>query len=101
MDLFLNLPTRFHPQCFKLSPLFSASSWSRFELGSQTNLAETFCPRLASSGLDKKFEQAASNARLPVAPWKKMGFVGWLLCSPLPLLGGAILFFLFPDIAAS
>ena len=68
---------------------------------SQTNLVETFCPRLAPSGLDKKFEQAASNARLTVAPWKKVGFVGWLLCSPLPLLGGAILFFLFPDIAAS
>ena len=93
--LFRNLPLRFHPQCFNLSPLLSTSSRSRFELGSQTNLAKTFCPRLASSGLDKKFEQAASNARLTVAPWKKVGFVGWLLCSPLPLLGGAICFFSF------
>ena len=99
--LFRNLPLRFHPQCFNLSPLFSASSWSRFELGSQTNHAKTFCPRLASSGLDKKLDQAASNARLTFAPLKKVGLVGWLLCSPLPVLGGAFLFLLYPDIAAS
>ena len=68
---------------------------------SQTNLVETFCPRLASSGLDKKFEQAASNASLTFAPLKKVGLVGWLLCSPLPVLGGAFLFLLYPDIAAS
>ena len=64
-------------------------------------VVQTFCPRLASSGLDKKLDQAASNARLTFAPLKKVGLVGWLLCSPLPVLGGAFLFLLYPDIAAS
>ena len=95
------LEYKFPPQRSDLSPLFSNSSWSRFELGSQTNLVQTFCPRLASSGLDKKLDQAASNARLTFAPLKKVGLVGWLLCSPLPVLGGAFLFLLYPDIAAS
>ena len=31
---------------------------------------------------------------------KKVGLVGWLLCSPLPVLGGAFLFLLFPHIVA-
>ena len=34
------------------------------KLGSQTNLAQTFCPRLASSGLDRKLDQPASGLKL-------------------------------------